>query len=479
MIDSTSIAARRFSELHPGYHLVTAQEAAIPYSWLTLDIVAHERKPLPVVDEFAMRLSRQGVDTIPDVAAVLGINEEAVRDAVAARLSDEHLDYLPALLPDGARRIRLTRAGQAAVADAETISPRRIDHLQGFDRLLRVPTSRKHTELLRWSDVRARGMLVLPETRQHDVTTEEVPPRAINRLLTRSDRGAARAALRPVGRAELVEVLAVDAVLRQPLRYLPAVLLVFAADDGPADTRLTVVVDDEVSGNHDHALAEAGGAERMDISVAPPLGEPALPPQLQSRRVSRDVVRGLQRRADTAPLIAQPGAPVDDDSVAARAELSSLDVRCVPAFEHPELLTEAIDTARRRFLLITPSLREAVITDSLLAQLRRMLRRRGLMAHIAYGLGRPDSEQDAKAVDRLATLAAQHHNLVVQRIDSDLPHDLIADDAWVNTRFDWLAFRGAAHRVYRREEGTLISSVDVVDERHRRQVALLGSAAAR
>ncbi|MET9259571.1 hypothetical protein [Amycolatopsis sp. NPDC004079] len=477
MTDSTVIAARRYSEQHPGYQLVTAVEAAIPFSWLTLEVLAQQRKPLPVVDEFVLRFCQQGVDTIPGVAGVLGIGEDAVVAAVARRLSDEHLDYRPdpRQADLGARRISLTRAGNAAVTDLQTTTPQRVDHLQAFDRLLWAPASRNSSELPVWADVAAREMLVLPAARTRDVNTDEVAPRAINNLLAADDPQPGRAGRKPGG-SELIEVLAVEAVTRQRLRYLPVVLLVFAAVDFD-DVRLTVVVDDMISNSHDQALAAAGGADGLKITVEPPLGEPALPPQLVAQRASHDAVLGLQRRADTPTSEPAPGTAPDDDSATARAELAALTVRSVPSFEHPELLTTALTSARRRFLLVTSHLRDAVVTGELINQLEVMLRRRGLVARIAYGLGHPDSEHDAGALDRLTRLAEAHHNLTLARIDDDHPHDLIFDDTWVNTSFGWLSFRGNRNRVYRREEGTLIRSVEAVDERHSHGVSAIDSAA--
>ena len=90
------------------------------------------------------------------------------------------------------------------------------------------------------------------------------------------------------------------------------------------DVRLTVVVDDLSSPEHDRALVDIGGADILGISVAPPTGEPDLPPHLLDQRVPYDTVRGLQRRADattTDPSMPDTRATssADDDSATARA----------------------------------------------------------------------------------------------------------------------------------------------------------------
>ncbi len=479
MTDTTTIAARRYSELHSGFELVTAVEAAIPVSWLTLDLVALERKPLPVVEEFVLRLCQQGVDTISDIAAVLGVDQEVVRTAVAGQLSAETLDYRLNRRPGepATRSISLTAAGTKAVIDLETTTPQRVEQQYAFDRLRWVPTEHTKNDIITRDEAQAGGLLTLPSSRTREVTTQDVTPRALNMLITDTEVNPnPTPPRRPRSATAKLEVLAVEAVTRQPRRYLPVVLLVFSAIDFD-EVRLSVVVDDLASEPHSRAVLEAGGADKLGITVNEPIGEPELPAHLLEQRAPYNTVRGLQRRADNTPpdipSAARDAAP--HDSATARAELAALAVRAVPTFEHRELLAHALQDTRRRFVLITSRLRAAVINHDLIAQLERMLRRRGLVAHIAYGLGHPDDEHDTEAINRLSKLNARYPNLTLVQIRNALPHCLIFDDTWINSSFDWLSFRGGRERAYRREEGTLISAAGIVNERYTEAVATIES----
>src|SRR5204862_169784 len=86
------------------------------------------------------------------------------------------------------------------------------------------------------------------------------------------------------------------------------------------------------------------------------------------RRIPYDMVRDLQRRADSPPPTDDStparisGGTAEQESVAARAELKALTVRSVPLCEHRELLMTALETARKRFLLAAPSVREGART---------------------------------------------------------------------------------------------------------------------
>lgn len=478
MTDPTVAAARRYSELHSGFQLVAMVEAAIPVSWLTLDVVALERKPLPVVEEFVLRLCQQSVDTIPEIAAVLGVDDDVVQTAVAGQLSAETLDYRLVHQPQrpGVYTIRLTAAGAKAVAESETTTPQRVEQSYAFDRLRWTPTEHTKNDVITRDEAQISGMVFLPSSRTRDVTAQDVSPRVLNTLITETEENRALVPSRSASGSARLEVLAVEAVTRQPRRYLPVVLLVFSALDFD-EVRLSIVVDDLVSEPQGHALLEAGGADTVGITVLEPVGEPPLPADLLVQRTPYDTVRGLQKRADnTAPgtaISSQDDAP--SDSATARAELSALAVRAVPTFEHRELLAHAIRDARRRFLLITPHIHDAVVDHDFVAQLQILLRRRGLVAHIAYGPGDSDRDQGNEAANRLRRLDGSFPNLTVVRLGEALPPCLIFDDTWINSSFGWLSFRGGSERAYRREEGTLVRASSVINDKYAETVAVIES----
>ncbi|NRQ39786.1 hypothetical protein HII36_49345 [Nonomuraea sp. NN258] len=471
MADTTIIAARRYSDQHPGYRLAYAGEAAVPVSLLTLDVVAQQRKKLPLVDEFVLRLAVHGIHKISNMAAVLGIDEPTVSDAVVHQLSAETIEYRPDSL--GGHKVLLTYGGQRAVEELSTVTPQRTEYQSAFDRLLWKPTPHSRSDLVSRADAEALGMLILPSARTAEVATSDVTPRRLNQLLhqVQQDNGSPE-----------VELLSVEAITRQPRLYLPAVLLVFISDTAD-DQRFNLVVDDTLSEPHDSALHLVGGLERTKIEIAPAVGEPDLPAPLRQQRTPYDAVRDLQRRADT-PLPADDGTPSTvlshterHESVTARADLDALTVRSVPLFEHRELLMTALETARTRFLLATPFVRDAVVTGDFIAKMETLLRRSTLTAHIAYGLGSDLTHNDKSALGRLRTLARRYPQLTVAHVAERNPNILIFDDTWVSSGFDWLSFRDQPTHTYRPEEGTLVRDKAHVDEQYDHYVALIARAA--
>ncbi|MER6828838.1 hypothetical protein ABT352_22850 [Streptosporangium sp. NPDC000563] len=467
MADATVIAARRYSDQHPGYQLAYAGEAAVPVSMLTLDVLAQQCKKLPLVDEFVLRLVDYGIHKISNMAAVLGIDVPTVSDAVVHQLSAETIEYRPDSL--GGRKVLLTYGGQRAVEELSTVTPQRTEYQPAFDRLLWKPIPHSRSDLVTRAEAEALGMLILPSARTAEVAASDVTPRRLNLLLHQAQQDNDHPE---------IEVLSVEAITRQPRLYLPAVLLVFISDTAD-DQRFNLVVDDTLSEPHDSALHQVGGLERTRIQIAPAVGESDLPEPLRHQRTPYDAVRDLQRRADN-PQLADNGTPVpilqgaeEHESVTARAELDALTVRSVPLFEHRELLMTALGTANTRFLLAAPFVRDAVVTGDFLAKLETMLRRSGLTAHIGYGFGHDLKHSDNSALGQLRTLARRYPRLTVAHVADPTANILIFDDTWVNSGFDWLSFRDQPTHTYRPEEGTLVRDKAHVDEQYNHYAKLI------
>ncbi|WP_030491250.1 hypothetical protein [Micromonospora chokoriensis] len=150
----------------------------------------------------------------------------------------------------------------------------------------------------------------------------------------------------------------------------------------------------------------------------------------------------------------------------------------MPLFEHRELLTTALNTARTRFPLAAPFVRDAVVNGDFLAKLEIMLRRSGLTARIGYGLGQEPAQSGNNALSRLRALAGRYPRLTLAHVPDPQPNILIFDDTWVNSRFDWLSFRDQPTHTYRPEEGTLVRDKTHVDERHTHYAELITRTAA-
>ena len=82
---------RRFGNHRPGLELLGLVEAALPVTTLRVDVLAQERKPLPLLDEFVLQFVREGVPTSMGLAAILGLEREQVLNAAADQISEGNL----------------------------------------------------------------------------------------------------------------------------------------------------------------------------------------------------------------------------------------------------------------------------------------------------------------------------------------------------------------------------------------------------
>ena len=486
---------QRFEGLHTGFNLVDYEEVGLPFFELRLDVMALKRSELAVVDEYVLRLADLGLRASHEIEGLLGLQEAVVRRSVLALLQSDLVDYPPGT---SGREIRLSSAGKAALEERVQDIPQRTELRIGFDRLLWKLSPRWMNE---WDNPRRfkdSDTRLIPPRRRRRPEIEEIEMVALNRELAELPKTR-----RSEVDVDVVQMLSLGA----RTKYLPALMLVFVADDQSA-IRVSFVVDEHHSQEHDRAFEEVGGLARLGIELDDPNSldaeRPSLPAEIEELRPAEDEVIELDRRlrqttrayeaavADAGVAEVEQDVRRRDPSTRERlddrereveelrveleqlkAHRAALPIRSIPTFEHRNLLEEALDTASSRLLIIAPWIRNAVVDDDFVAALRR-LSKRGVTIHIGYGIKRADVEgHDAAALERLTKLAGDVKKLTLTELGDTHAKILIWDAEMVVTSFNWLSFRGDSGRKYRQEEGTLIRHRDYVDveyERHRARI---------
>jgi hypothetical protein len=285
-------------------------------------------------------------------------------------------------------------------------------------------------------------------------------------------------------------------------KYLPALMLVFVADDQSA-IRASFIVDAHHSSEHDQAFADIDGLKRLGISLADPQSinedRPALSDELEALRPESDQVEELIKqynRTATALHTAVAKADVAEvaDSVfrhdqstrqqlaererevqvlrqeleSLQAQRDSLPLRPISTFEHRMLLEDALDRTQKRLLLISPWINSEVVDREFASSLER-LARSGVIIHIGYGIGPNDRKDlDKPALERLSKLASRYRNFTFNELGYTHAKILIWDNSLVVTSFNWLSFKGDRNRAYRQEEGTLILDAKYVEQEYLR-----------
>ncbi|EST30756.1 phospholipase D-like domain-containing protein [Streptomyces niveus] len=452
-----SLLAVRFGKARTGFDLVGIVDAALPVARITVEALAQDSKDIPLLEEYVLRLVDQGARTPEAIAGFLGLDVAMVNQTVAVLFGSDDLRWtasMPGTPP--VPRLRLTEKGRITATKAAAIVPVRISQSLVFDQMLwrASPYSRRSTIA---RDVATEaGMITLPAARSGPVEDGEVTAEEITNLL--QENGTTTR-----------EVLQVKSIAQTRSRHVLPVKLLVYADAERADIELGVVIDGELSDRHEIELIGFGGAKGLGINVEPEPERPRLEPDLEKDRIPLQEV--TQKRAEQAAIQLNAPAllPSEPEAQVPQAE----EIRAIGVFEHPELLDEALTSARKRILIISPWITGAIVTTAFVGKLERRLQR-GVKVDIAYGYDDSENRTDPKAIRRLNNLAARYpEKLHVERLKSNHAKILLFDDAWVTTSFNWLSFKGDPDRTYRVEEGTLIRNRDRSDTYYTRYLELI------
>lgn len=431
MTNQFRILQRRFGDARPGLQLIAVENAAIPVTVVRAEVLAQERKDLPITEEFTLRFVGLGVDTPDKIATYLGLEPAHVLDAAAEQLRVNHLRR-----NDSGNRLALTPVGTEVARTLSATQPV-IQQLQvSFDRLSWNLADYPERALIKKQVAKDRGMYILPPAQSARIGLNDVTPQGFKQLL-RSDR---------------LQVLRVRKIEPKNHLYLPVQLLIYG-DHNRQDLQLAVCIEDDLAVEHGLALERVNAVERLGLTLGEAPPRPVLDEDLENQRV-------------TSP---QPDAsPTGDDAESSSSGLTSL-VCSVSVFEHADLLNEALATAKKRLLIMAPWVRNAVVTTEFLAQLERRLKT-GVEVIIAHGYGDDDSGSDPNALKRLSNLARRYEKFTFVRVRNTHAKILIFDDHWINTSFNWLSFRGDKNRTYRMEEGTLVNIPHRVQKEYKKYI---------
>lgn len=436
MLSSEEVYARRFGSIRPGLALVAVEKAALPVTLVKTDVLAQERKAIPLLSEFVLRITAGGLNEPAQIAELCGLDPSLVDQAIAEQADLGNLTYSAT-----ARKLALTTYGRTAVLELESVQPVETEIELPFDRLTWDLADYRPRDLLKRQLAEDEGMLLLPAANTRRISVDDVSVSRMNALLRSTGDGARK-----------LEVLLAKRVRPDVHRYLPVDLLVFAHPDG-SEVGFAVLVGDDLSERHSTALEGQGGAAAIGIVSSPNVERPLLSSELEALR-TRETIE-LDESQPEATLATESG------------------VKSVAVFEHRLLLFKALAEAKTRLLIISPWIKSAVVDVAFLGLLEQRLEQ-GVTVHIGHGIGKDDRGSDPLALERLQSLSARYaKRFKFVRLPNTHAKILIWDGSWVTTSFNWLSFRGDPNRTYRMEEGTIVTLPGHVDRQYDKYVEFL------
>lgn len=444
--------ARHFDD-RPGFNLVDFEEVGLPVYRLTSTVLTLQPKAYSPIEEFVLRTIEAGLDSAEEVAGFLGISITIIEATASNLIKDDDL----VADPNGA--LHLTRQSERVLAGESHIRPREQSLVFRYDGLTRKPIPSDELRLWEPRDLRDRGIREI----------RSFPPKRPSPVEIRADE--LQAVLRSPNQANepIVNILQVKSISRAAANFIPAIALIYRRASG-SDVQVGFAIDGRLSREHEDAFAASDGPGRMGITPAilnaPPLRNdsgidlPIAPPKADvaaAQAVRQKAIAKLRRQIEAKRV----SSPSETEAEAVPIEAIP-DVQMVAVYDHPPLLRSAIQDAKRRLIIISPWITDAVVDKAFLQRLTARLEG-GLEVYIGYGLG--EDERVPEAVRHLDKLAASYAKFHFVRLGDTHAKILVKDDDWlVTTSFNWLSFRGDPKRTFREEWGTRVAIPEQVVE---------------
>lgn len=466
----TDQTLRRLAANKPGLILSHVREVVLPIMKLTLEVLLQVEKPLPALQEYALRAVEGQINTPHGVSEFLGIEEEVLTEPLQELWNLDLIDI-------STGQLKITPGGERALRDLAAITPVREEYQVNFDLSLRRVVGYRPS-ILRPKDVQDQGLEEVPVPKGHRKRphADELAIDEVGKLLQRASSK----------RDSTLTLVAIRDVIKAERFFEPALLLVYV-DPAASTCHVSLALDERVSPEHESALGLAGGVAAIGLDCpsfirSRPDVRDLLPERLLNLVVPDRDYRALELNAleegsipdgdeedcGEGPTIKERNEAVDSAAEAKQA-IQKLVVRPVRVYEHPEILRSAVEASVRRLLIISPWITSGVVTSDFLQRLEATCRR-GIPIHIGFGIGENGPfgrKRDESPIRKLSELSRRSKNFTFVELGNTHAKTLICDDFIVNTSFNWLSFRGDPDRTFRQEEGVLVREPAYVDEEYK------------
>ena len=419
----------RYSEARAGRRLVAVVPAALPVTVVKTSVLAQERKSIPLLDEFVLRAIRLGQTKTDLIARLSGVSDALVRSSAAELAADGNLIYS---IQDGS--LALTPLGERLAIELATVEPVQRQLKVCFDRTLWRVKEYDPRQLVQKSQVRDEEMQILPAFKSSRIADDDVTVANLNALIRKGDSTTTD-----------IDILRILRLSGNTHRFLPVQIMIYV-DPGSYDLDITILVDDELSGDHEFPLISLDVIGKLSLNVRPG-GE-------------------RERLADAIEVARQAATTGQNFQSLVSNGLSQ--VAPVFGFEHNAWLEKALTTTKSRLLVATPSVDEEIMTHQVLPRIAALLRE-GAEVKLAFG---DANEENESCKDLHASIASIRQKYPAsfsvawgQEVQVSV---LVFDDTWIQTGFEWftdLEFDPTAVRLH---EGTVVQSRRFVDETYRR-----------
>ena len=469
--------AARFDE-RQGFRLVDYAEVGLPLYRVHAVAVLLADKTLLPIEEYVVRAMGEGIVDVTNISSFLGLDREII-EGTFSNLIRSDLVYQSA-----GELLQLTSKGQLAVSSATAIRP--VENMVSFvvDGLTRKPTVVTDIPVYLPNELKKEGIRLVRAFPARRPDIDELNLKDVEESLIWGERDISR------GQSKLLRI---RRIVRSHRIYLRSIALVYRAEESE-EIQVGFAIDGRGSEEHELAFLRAKGPERLGIvkevmnSSFPIVSEGrerSIPPMAKGMEVEikhikqtlattkfRAEIADKRRRESTIDVERKQLAEKRDDALkkarSLEEQLNDVPVRPIAVYEHPQLLSMALEHTNKRLLIISPWITDAVVNANFLGHLQRLLKA-GVDVYIGYGLDDKKRERagarENQAEQSLGKLAAEYAKFRFRRLGDTHAKVLIKDsDYYVITSFNWLSFRGDPNRTFREEWGNRVSIPEIVDD---------------
>lgn len=469
-----------------GYRLADIAEMAIPVYSLNVQVLTLAHKRLPPIEEFLLRCLSLNISTVEEISQYLGLTREVLKPAFANLAQTENIALTA---HQGLQAWSLTKKGQTTLQAAEIIAPEERTFSIHFDAVLRKPKLYKFQKLMKYRELKEDGLMeveIFPPKRPQ---LAELSPGDIERVLKTI----------PGLTEQRRDVLAVRSIENIKKGFIRGVGLFFKGASNH-DSQIAFVIDGLLSTPHELAFAGTEGFKRLVSRIATDPDEAAelsavrnslavdLSQQNEVRELETSTTQAeiqLAERSEAlrvaedenqkANLIEQL-QKAEEELATLRMEARKIPIKDIYVKDHPPLLQNALSTAEKRLLIISPWIRAKVVNADFLRKLEALLRK-SVSVFIGYGTSAEKDKTenlfaaDQLAIDKLRSLAQKYPAFNFTRLGNTHAKVLIKDSEFMAvTSFNWLSFQGDPDKTFRDEQGTLVQLPEHVENKFKELV---------
>lgn len=444
----------------PGYRVADYVDVGLPVYRITARLFTQVQKKIATIDEFLLRLIRNGVQRTPEISEFLGLDQSFVDDSFSQLLIDDLLTLQSG--PDRRQRISMTEKGIRALESAETLVPEEKTYVIEYDALLRKIVILRREQVLSGFQIRKIGGKQIRPLLKRPLDAGDLSIVDLQKSIQAnlSQRESQRF------------VLAVNELYRKRLYFLPAVAVIYRSADG-LEVQVAFVIDGKHSPEHDEAFARLNGVHLLgiDSDLAKGSSESVVVDEvLREAETIRKQPPSTDHQQMQSSSVAEPPDPGPYRHLSSEQnnDIRHTGIALLSVHDHPALLDYALRSAKHRLAIVCPFLHDSVVTDAFDRQLE-MLLRKGVRVTIGYGM--PDHESRAPSkihlnvIQKLENISKRFNQLRLAKVDSHAKLLLIDSTFVVIGSFNWLSFHGDPDRPFRDEQSVLVTLPNMIERK--------------